>query len=153
MKYYNLSVRLWVIILAILTSFCIFQILLVPKLESLCILKTNSCIQIEYKQFKNSVLFHMLPTGYWAWFDGKFLFIYQQATGNTCPGSSHAAYAYNVKKRKRVGYLCAKPLDDVKDFYKDQKMKYIYLRQEKGKQTSVYDVINIMSDRNIIKID
>jgi len=149
---YNLITRIWIIVIAILFGFSIFELLIVPYLKSKCIIYTNSCIQIQYQQIDNSVLVHMIPTGWWVWFDGKQVLIYGEPTGRVCNDGFEAVFVYDVQQKKEIGYLCAKSLTDVQDFYKNAPYQYIYNRTDTS-NFNVYSMINFLADKRIINLD
>ena len=132
MEYKLLLIRLWVITLASLVAIIMYQFIIKPYLlEPMCLIDTQSCLKIEYQRFQNSVLIHMIPTGYWIWFDGKDILIYGDPTGRVCKYEGFdSVYVYDVSTRKILGYMCAKSLSEVKDFYKRQNapLEYIFKR-------------------------
>ena len=150
----ELIIRVWIIILGIFIGFSIFQLYVLKFLESKCIIKTNSCIQIKYQKYENSVLVHMQPSGYWIWFDGANIFIYGEPTGRTCDDEGfEPAYVYNIEK-KTTSYMCAKSLEKDKNYYTTNKAPedYIFLRKDTT-NFGVYDMINYLSDKRIININ
>ena len=150
---YNLIIRITVIILGILVGFSIFQLIIVPLLQSKCIIKTNSCVKIQYQKYENSVLVHMIPTGYWIFFDGNDVFIYGEPAGKVCDDEHEPVYVYDVENMKDTGYVCGTKLAEIKDFYDKNKSlkKYVYLRRDTS-DFGVYDVINYLADNRIINI-
>jgi hypothetical protein len=155
MEYKLLLIRLWVITIASLVSIIVYQFIIKPYiLEPMCLIDTQSCLKIQYQSFENSVLVHMIPTGYWVWFDGKDILIYGE-TGRVCKDEGfQSVYAYDVSTRKIIGYMCAKSLSEVKDFYKRQNSPKEYIFKKKFKDNfDVYDVINLLADQKIISIN
>ena len=51
-------------------------------LETACILDTNTCVKIAYWNYGDSVLFHMEPSGYWAWYNGTDLYLYDSISNS-----------------------------------------------------------------------
>lgn len=155
MEYKLLLIRLWVITLACLVAIIVYQFIVKPYiLEPSCLIDTQSCLKIQYQRVQNSVLVHMIPTGYWVWFDGKDILIYGDPTGRVCKDEDfESVYVYDVSTRKILGYMCAKPLSQVKDFYKrhNSPIEYIFKRKF-GENFNIYDVINLLADKNIINI-
>jgi hypothetical protein len=152
---YNLFVRIWVILLALICAFYVYQLYVKQKvLKPLCFIDTNSSLQIEYRKYGNSVLVHMIPTGFWVWFDGNEIFIYGEPTGRMCTDEGYeAVYVYDVSTQKVIGYQCAYNIDKVQEFY-DQKnvpVEYIFERNF-DRDFDVYDLINYLADKRIISL-
>lgn len=144
--------RLLVITVAILSAYIFYVFIAKPYfLVKSCLLDTNSCLRIKYLRYNDSVLVNIQPTGYWVWFDGKNLFIYGEPTGRICDTTSEPVYVYNTQTRKVAGYACVKTLKEVQTFYAKAKEEFIYVPNP-GTNFSVYDLINILSEREIITL-
>ena len=152
----RLTVRIWVIILAVVVAYVIYQKIVEPKiLQPYCLINTNTCLRIRYRRYKNSVLVHMQPTGFWVWFDGKDVLIYGEPTGRLCMDDKYdTVYVYDVSVNKVIGYRCAKKISEVQQFYDSKKAPVEYLYQRHFKSNfDVYDLINFLADRGIINLN
>jgi hypothetical protein len=151
-----LLIRLWTIITAIIGGILMTVLILKPYvLEPLCLINTNKCIQISFKKFKNSVLVHMQPTGYWWWFNGRYIYVYGLPTGRECEDSSRfePCFVVDAKTRKTVGYECVTVLSDITKFYdeKNAKEQHIFVCS-KEKNFNIYDAFDQLVLKNIIQI-
>lgn len=152
---HNILIRIWLIINSLLLAFIIYHLVVKPYiLTPLSFINTSTALQIQYQQYGNSVLVHILPTGYWIWFDGKDIIVYGEPSGRVCKDQGYdSVYVYDVIKKKVSGYMCAKDLEEVKKLYNDKNSKIQYIFKRKFKSDfDVYDVINLLSDRRIINI-
>jgi len=152
---HKILVRIWVITVAILLAVVIYQFIIKRYvLEPLCFIGTNKCMKIEYQQYENSVLVHMIPSGYWVWFDGKDILVYGEPTGKVCKDEGYeSTYVYDVSARKVIGYMCAKDLTQVKAFYERQKASKQYIfKKNVSVDFNVYDLINLLANEKIINI-
>lgn len=147
-------VRLIVIIIAIMSAILFTLYVVEPLvLEPLCFTNTNNCLKISYQLFENSVLFHMIPTGYWVWFNGKYLYVYGEPTGQQCEDSAYqVSYVVDTYANKILGYQCTARLEDIQSFYNNQKsdMKYLFMRSDPEK-TNVFNVFNMLLDKGIVR--
>lgn len=150
----NFAVRMWAIVMGIFLAFVVFQLLIKPNLSRLALINTSNALQIQYQQYQNSVLVHMIPTGFWVWFDGRYVMIYGEPTGRLCTDVGYdPVYVYDVKTRQDTGYVCADALERVKEFYNQKKIPIQYIFEKKfDPNFNVYDMINLLSDRAIITI-
>lgn len=146
-----LITRLWVILIALLLGFILFIYIFKPTLKNLCLLDSQNCIQIEYKQYLNSVLIHLLKQGIWLWYDGRDILVYGLPAGRQCTDKGYES-AYVIQKDKVIGWTCAKSLDIIKEFYENETTQYIFISNPSPK-FNVYDVINYLSDKRIINLD
>lgn len=152
-----IGIRLGVIVLAIFTGIVIYSYLIYPYvLEPICLVNTNSCIRIAYYSFKNSALAHMRNSGIWVWYNGYKAFVFGQNVGNICAEKDgttkyEPAYAINTSTGEKEGYECVTPLESLIDYYKQRgKMKFIYTRVNDRENFDVYDVLNMLKNKNII---
>jgi hypothetical protein len=153
----NVFIRLFSIILGIVTGYVIYsKILKRTLLKNLCLSDTNSCVSIKYYSIKNSILFNMEPTGYWCWFNGVSAYLFGILTGNTCQNKDYdPAYVIDLKKSSTLplGYECIQNLSSLIEYYsKNSREKYIYYNSKDPYQTTIYDVLNFLNNRNIIKL-
>lgn len=155
---YNLAVRIWTIIVAVISGILITVFLLKPYVfEPLCLINTNQCIQISFRKYKNSVLVHMQPTGYWWWFNGEFIFVFGLPTGRQCEGKNfEPAFVIDTRTAKVKGYECVTHLENLIKFYKDDrkaKEQHIFIcMKNKKKNFNIYDAFDQLVLKNIIQV-
>jgi hypothetical protein len=150
-------VRIFAIILGIITGYVLYAYVLKPLvLKPLCLVDSNGCVRMGYYNYNNSALIHMRNTDTWVWYNGDSAFIYGQPIGQLCKDPTKYTGAYEISARTgmKKGYKCVMVLKQVIDFYKEKgvKMKYIVERVKDVSTFSIYDVLNIFSDRNIIDL-
>lgn len=144
--------RLLVIIVAILSAYIFYVFIVKPFfLVKTCLIDTDMCLRLEYFRYKDTVLLHAQPTGYWVWFDGKNIMIYGEPTGRVCDTTSEPVYMYDTKANKISGYACVKTLTEVQKFYKNIKPEFIYVH-DPDINYNVYDLINMLVKRKIISL-
>lgn len=74
----------------VITGFCVGYLLykyVINKkiLEPLCLTNSSNCVTFDYWNYKNSILFNLTPNGYWCWFNGQDLYLYNTITNtSTC---------------------------------------------------------------------
>lgn len=152
-------IRTIVIIVALITAFVVYNHILKPLIfEPMCLVNSNGCLRLGYYSYNNSALVHMGNTGYWIWFNGVKAYIYGQNVGQICkdPQFYTAAYVINAKTGLKEGYECVLTLDEVIKFYKSKgvtKMNYIIKRINNPNNYNAYDVLNLLSDKNIINLN
>lgn len=151
-----LGVRTIVIVVAFLTAYVLYNVLIRPKvLEPLCLINTIGCVRIGYYQYNNSALAHMRNTGIWIWFNGYKAFIYGQPVGQLCsdPDKFEAAYAINTRTGLKEGYECVKALEELITFYNSKTdMKFLYKKVGDRNTFDVYDTLNLLNDYGIIDL-
>lgn len=149
---YNFYIRLWTIIIASLSSIILYYLVLKPFLIKKCLLNTQNCMQLAYQKYKNTILIHMQPTGYWIWYDGKDILLYGEPTGRICTQeNTEPAYIYDTSNKQILGYKCVSKLNTIKDFY-DKQTKVEYIFDSNIKNMNMYEIINYLVDKNIITI-
>jgi hypothetical protein len=104
-----------------------------------------------YKKKDNTVLMHVIPGGKTVWFDGRDVLLYGEPTGRVCEGSSEPAYVFDLKTDTPKGYLCAKPLSEVKLLYSNVPDQYIYTRHYSS--IGMTNLIDIMVSKGVISLD
>ena len=68
---YNLVFRIVIVIFSVATAFVLYYKFVRPYiLEPLCIVDTNTAIEIVYFTKGNTALINMIPTGVWIWYNG-----------------------------------------------------------------------------------
>lgn len=150
---FNLAVRIWTIVIAVLIAFSIAILVIKPfVLEPLCIIDTDKCLQIEYWQYNTTVLAHIQPTGYWVWFNGENMLIYGQPTGRLCSDLGYApAYLYDIRLQKVLGYVCVIDLEQVQSFYKEKNVKAQYIfKKNPSPNFDAYDLLTLFIKDKII---
>ena len=150
-------VRLFVIIIALITSYVLYNHFVYKSiLYPLCLVETNQCVQISYYKINNSILFNMEPTGYWCWFNGKNAYMYGIVSGHLCKNTEYEPdYVINLSSPSAapMGYECIQNLNSLIEYYKSNTtQQYIFYRSTTPYQTTVYDILNFMNNRNIISI-
>ena len=119
-------------------------------LEPSCLLGSKTCLKISYYKYENSILFKVMPEGYWAWFDGEHLYIYDgNLTNSKCPTHSKNEKGEDivyqqVYKLNRVPVIanttntheiaCIEQVSDIVKYYEslNVKKKYLYKRLDKS---------------------
>jgi hypothetical protein len=152
---YNIAIRLWSVVIAVIGAIIFSLYFLRPfALEPLSLVDTNSSVQISYQQIQNSVLVNMAPTQYWWWFNGRNIYIYGLPTGRLCEVENEKyqpVFVIDPAENRMVGYQCIIKLDDLKNYYKNAPIQYIYTKPNKTNY-NVYDAVNLLVSRNIISL-
>jgi len=165
-----------IIILGVATAYILYKTVVEPHvLRPMCLVDTAGCIQIGYYSYKNSVLGHMQPEGYWFWFNGESAYVFNpDTTGLSCKdGKDGITYSPAYKVNPVLGvtssFECIQTIDELKEFYtgKNVRFEYLYHRvpmdtlgvqTKKGKSDKIikkfdiYDALNLMAQKNIINI-
>ena len=153
----NVFIRIFSVIIGIITGYVIYSKLIKKNiLNKLCLSDSNSCVSIKYYSIKNSILFNMEPTGYWCWFNGVSAYVFGIPTGRVCQSSEYdPAYVVDLKNSSTLplGYECVQNLNSLIKYYTENSSeKYIYYNSNDPYQTSIYDVLNFLSNRNVISL-
>jgi len=152
---YNIALRLWSVVIAVIGAILFSLYFLRPfVLEPLSLVDTNSNVQISYQQIQNSVLVNMAPTQYWWWFNGRNIYVYGLPTGRLCEDENkkyQPAFVIDTAENRVTGYQCIIKLEDLKSYYKNTPMQYIYV-QPKKTNYNIYDAINLLVSRGVITI-
>jgi len=155
---YSFPIRIWVIVVALFTALVFVVFILKPLVfEPMCLLKSNSCLEIEYWTLQNSVIAHAIPTGYWIWFNGFNVYVFGEPTGRVCPNQNfEPTYVVDLQSNELLGYECVMPLQDILTTYQKQgsEKRYIFthIPKEEWNTFNVYDMINVLTDNNVISI-
>lgn len=171
--------RICLIIIAILSGVVLYYKIVEPFiLKPLCLSDSNSCLRLAYWNYNNSLLFHMEPIGYWVWFNGTQAFVFNVINGAVCPkGDDGTVYSPAfpldpVPNAKPTKWECIENIDSLINLYENKfgvKKKFLWKRINpkltinpktvdtksdiKGPVSlSVYDILNIFADRNIINL-
>jgi hypothetical protein len=149
-----LGVRIAVILLALITGYVIYGLIVKPAiLDPLCLTDTGSCVRMAFYRYNNSALVHMRNTGIWLWFNGHKAYVYGQPVGQLCkdPNSFEAAYAINTRTGLKEGYECVTVLGELINFYKTKTdMEYLYKRVKDRNNFDVYAALNMLQDLDVI---
>lgn len=151
----HIYIRFGIIIIAILTGFCMYSYILRPlMLEPMCLINTNSCLRLGYYKYNNSALMNMGNNGIWLWFNGSDIYIYGQNVGQLCEDPSKYQTAYKIEGSTGIkkGYECVMTLENVLSFYKKKNvpLQYVVKKIDNFNTFNVYDVMNIMQNEKII---
>jgi len=156
----NIFLKIFIIILAILTAYVFYYYIIYRKiLYPTCLVDSNTCVQIEYYTIENSILFHMLPTGFWIMYDGnRYAYTLGHNSGKNCIDNINydAAYVTDLRSKNREinGYTCIKKLSKLIDeFSRNNEKKFIFYRVENPNEVNIYDVLNFLNKRRIINLE
>ena len=151
----NIIIKFWVIIIALFCSVIFTYNVVEPKLNEMCLINTNECLNITYKKYKNSVLINVNPQDYWLWFDGVYLLAYNLITDRNCEIKGNDNYeevfVYDPKERKVLNFLCGKKLELVKQDYDKIQSKTLYYRINLD-DVDIYSVLEILEKKIIIQL-
>jgi hypothetical protein len=146
--------RILILLIAIVAAVGITKYITVPYFEKKCLLIgqeqgiNQKCIKSVYRQRENSVLINILPTNYWIWYNGRYVYLYGENTGRKCSrGDSEPVYVLDIKENKIVGYECVMKLEDVKKYYVGEEDQYMFYHNTFG---GVFETINQFIEQGII---
>ena len=153
----KILIRTFALIIGILTGYIIYlKFIKDGVLKPLCLLESNRCIQIQYYTISGTVLFNMLPTGYWCWYNGHTAYIYGITSGTFCSNSNfEPAYVIDLNSStgKPKGYECIQSLKTLKKYYMENgNSDYIFYSSDKPEKTNIYDILNFLNNKNIISV-
>ena len=158
--FFQKSLRIWVIIIAICLGILITYHFIKPKiLEPMGFVNTNNCLKIFYKLNGNTALIYVDPINRWMWFNDGNIYVYGEAPNRYCRNQEEyqPVYVLDVNKRgESKGYQCVKKLDNVKAFYEDGKPWDIILHcfppetSTRDRVLTVQEIINILLEKRII---
>ena len=154
--------RILTITLAVIAAFYLTSVFIKPKvLDNMCLTDTYKCVSIKYlKNKEGSILVHMIPTGYWWYYNknvGK-VYIYGEPTGRTCD-KGEPTYVLDISKNEVVGYECVKKLDEIKVEFESGRENYIYHKPKEieaikgfGEVTrfNIIDCVNLFIQKSLI---
>ena len=151
--------KIFIVIIAILSAYVFYNYIVEPNiLYPLCLIGTNNCIQIEYFVINNSVLIHMIPTGFWIFYDGaRYAYTYGHNYMKTCEDITKFEPAYVTDLQNKVkkidGYKCIQTLSSVlKYFEENTEKKFLYYRSKDPNNFDIYDVLNYLNSKKIINL-
>ena len=156
---YSFPIRIWVIIVALFTALVFVVFILKPFVfEPLCLLKTNSALEIEYWTLENSVIAHAIPTGYWIWYNGDNVYVFGEPAGKLCANNTNfePAYVVDVVNHEILGYECVMHLEDILSYYQEQgaEKRYVFkhIPKDEWETFDVYDMMNVLIDNDVVYI-
>ena len=140
--------------IAIATAYVIYQYFVESYiLDPLCLVNTNQCVRIMYYTIGNDILFNMEPTGYWAWYNNKTIYMYGITTDRLCETGYEPVFVIDVSKRTGFpkGYECIQKLETIQKYYSENsKEQYIYYRAKDPYKLTIYDIITYLKNKKII---
>lgn len=165
---YILRILTWVIGIAI--GYLVYRKLVQPMLFDQCLLSTNTCLQLEYYNYENSAVIHVLPAGYWIYFNGKDAFIYNAVRNEECDKGYEPVYKMDATTGEPHKLICVESLNNILKFYTDKNIepRRIYKRYpfaNMGTKSSAtpknfqlkpvlkmnaYDILNLFQEKNIL---
>jgi hypothetical protein len=104
------------------------------------------------------VIAHAIPTGYWIWYNGTYVYVFGEPAGKLCSQDSNyePAYVIDPGKNELLGYECVMHLDDIMTYYTDQgaEKRYVFkhIPKEEWDSFNVYDMMNVLIDNDVIYI-
>lgn len=144
--------RFATIIVAICTAYVLYYNFFKPYiLTPMGITETNSAIQLEYYTQGNTVLFNVLPSGVWAWYNGSDVFVYGQPMAETCGKGYQASYKIDPNPTiPKVYYSCTTKLETLLKQYKQGTPHYTFKRSDDPANFGIQDAMNLLLDRGVI---
>ena len=178
--YHGVFMRILIILLGIMLGVFMYAKIINPHLlNPLCLTDSNACIRIAYWNYKNSVLFHWEPSGYWCWFNGEKAFVFDVINGAVCQDAQYQP-AFPIEpypSAKPENWMCIENVDSLIDKYEntfgvskqflwqrprsqtkrivpDNKWERVQDKHFKGPVSlTIYDVLNMFVDRNILNLE
>lgn len=144
--------RFAIIIIAICTAYVFYYNFFKPHiLVPRGIVNTNRAVQIEYYTEGNTVLFNILQSGVWFWYNGSDVFVYGQPMSETCDKGYQASYKIDPNPEiQKVYYSCTTKLTDLLKRYQQGSPHYMFLTPDDPLRFGVKDIMNLFLDRGII---
>lgn len=144
-------IRAITIIFAIAIGYLFTVYLLGPTLyHNICLSDTNTCLEIEYYRIDNSALIHVINTGYWLWYTGKYLIIYNLAEGLSCTTGYDAGIIYDFYT-KSFTKACVMSFSEINDYYSKQTiLERLFLRVDNPTNYDAFGIMQIFFDKNIL---
>ena len=118
--------NIFILILGFAAGSLIYYYSFKKVLVNNCLLDSQNCMRIRYKQLRNTVLIE-LPNYYWVWFNGAELFVYGYPTSKECTEGHEVAFVLNSEDLALKGFQCAMPLDKIFAMYENIKYSYYFL--------------------------
>ena len=169
----SLLVKYMTVVIAIAIAYILYTTVIEMFLSDQCLIDTNTCLQLRYYNFENSVLVQMLPAGYWIYFNGKYGYIYETLTSSyVCDEGYEPVYRMDPTTGLPHELECVESLQNIIEFYrkKNIKPKTLFKRmpmdqmgsksnstlknyqQPKVLKANAYDVLNLLQEKNIINL-
>jgi hypothetical protein len=155
------GIRIYVIILAIITAIVIVHFVLVPHvLEPLSFIDTNKSLKIFYKTNGNTAIIFVEPVNRWILYnDGKIYTFTPENTGRNCQDPKFSLVYVIDSNGKDIGYSCIQNVDEIiKEKYSGGDWNILFHRLDfSGKSGTIseqiltsQDIVNILLKNRII---
>jgi hypothetical protein len=137
---YNISVNVMVVILGVCIGYLLYKYFIRTHiLEPACLIDSDTCVKMSYWSYGNSVLFHVEPNGYWCWFNGTDLFIYDATlTSSKCPQG-----IYEDSNLGEMKYQSAYKLDRLPNIYSTTNNQQIVCIDTVDSLIRYYESLNV----------
>ncbi len=118
-----LILRTFIVAIGIIIAYYIVKYVIKPKiLEPNCLVNSNTCVNVILWKSNNSFLAEIKPVELWMWFDGKYIYLYNQTTGNCDDTYEPSVVIQPIMLDGKINYQrqkdqCVSSLNDVKIFY------------------------------------
>lgn len=139
------------IIIGIAIGIVIYTTIIRPFAIKTCLINSEKCITLEYQQKGNTALIHDISTGHHILFTGNSILLYGEPTGKICESGGEPTYVWDIATSKPKGYLCSKSIQSIKNLYYNDIPVHTLKIKTYG-TLDIYDMINTLIDRKIIKI-
>lgn len=151
---YIYLVRFIVFVVAFSTAYVMYYRFFKPTiLTKRGITNTNRAIHIKYYIDGNTVLFNVMPSDVWTWFNGSDVYVYGQPISDTCGKGYQAAYQLSPNpKLPNLKYMCVDELDRLLQSYTKNDPKYIFHQSSSSSDFSVQDAMNLMLEQSIVNL-
>ena len=163
--FFQKTVRLWIILIAFLLGLIIVYYFVKPKiLEPLCLVNSNNCLKIIYKNIGDTSLIFVDPINRWFWFNDGKIYVYGEMGGKYCQNTDEFEPAYVLDATGKgaypgagEGYQCIKKLELVLDYYNlnkgDWNVVMHHIQSDKSvaeNVLTVQEIINILLKKRIL---
>jgi hypothetical protein len=114
---------------------------------------TNNSVQIEYYTQGNTVLFNIIPSGIWVWYNGTDAYVYGHPMDQSCIDNINFEASYRLDKSPNIPsvyYTCTTKLDTLFTRYKQLRAKYIFHSLNNPAKFSANDAMNLLLNKGII---
>lgn len=146
----DIIVVVFLIITGILVGYLCYKYIIKPFiLEPNCLIDTETCVKMSYWNYGNSVLFHMEPSGYWCWFNGEDVYVYdsiqntetcsQSLTdcedGENCrkitftPAYKLTKVPFVYSSQDTSENVCIESIEELKEYYESLNVKKKFLHE------------------------
>jgi hypothetical protein len=150
---YIFLIKFWVIIISFCTAYILYYKIFKPYFFiPRGIVNTNRAVQIQYFLQGNTVLFSIIPSGIWAWYNGSDVYIYGHPIEQTCKDDSYEA-SYKLDSEASIptlNYSCTTRISTLLSEYRKNKDNYIFHSSDNPSRFSVQDAMNLLLKYGII---